>query len=79
MNALTSFMRRILLQIEYKRIPVYDLHVASDMNSREGIITRDHNALCTYVNNHITTHKIDSNSPDAKNQPTSLASQQHPP
>jgi hypothetical protein len=59
----TSFMYGIFLRIKYKCSPVYDLHIARDMNSREGIVTGDYNALHTLVNNHNTpqgksTHAI---------------------
>jgi hypothetical protein len=42
---ITSIVRRILLQIEYKRIPVHDLHITCNMYSRQWIITSDHDAL----------------------------------
>jgi hypothetical protein len=50
-------MHGILPQIEYKRVPVYDLHVACYVNRRERIVTGDHDALQIEVSNHVGTHK----------------------
>ena len=39
-------MCRILPQIEDERVAVHNLHISSDMDSREGIVPGDHDA-CT--------------------------------
>ena len=56
----TSFVCRILFQVEYKCVPIHDLDIASDMDSREWIVAGNHNAMQILINNHSALDEEDT-------------------
>ena len=59
-------MCRILPQIKDERVAVHNLHIPSNMDSREGIVPGDHDALYHGVSTEYP-EQTQANSPDATN------------